>query len=251
MSSRFRVALVTGGAQGIGRQISLGLAASGFFVVVVNKQNLNSANSVVSEIEKAGGLSITYQADLSVVREIKELIYKVNRDVGAVDVLVNNAAVFNPKPIEEVSETDWDAELNINLKACFFLCKEVVPAMKRKKWGRIINISSIAGVGGFPNSSPYCASKGGLNNMTKALCLELAPFGINVNAIAPGNVATPMNKTLREDSIWCEKLKDRTPTNQDFLLPNEIAGAAVFLSSNQANSIHGIVLPVDSGWRAW
>ena len=123
--------------------------------------------------------------------------------------------------------------------------------MKKQEWGKIINISSIAGIGGFPNSSPYCASKGGINNMTKALCLELSKFGINLNVIAPGNIKTPMNSKLRADTEWCEQIKQRTPTGDDFLNPKEISGAVKFLISDASKYIHGIILPVDAGWRAW
>ena len=123
--------------------------------------------------------------------------------------------------------------------------------MKKKRWGRIINISSIAGLGGFPNSAAYCASKGGLNNMTKSMCLELAKYGINVNAIAPGNIVTPMNEDLRKDRKWAQKMAERTPTGQDFLPAADVAGIVTFLSSEASNAIHGSIIPVDAGWRAW
>ena len=251
MNKKNRIALVTGGSQGIGRQISIDLAKDGYKVIIVNNSNLKNASKVVEEIKKDGGKVFSYRCNLEYVYEIELLIKKINLEIGTVDILINNAAVFNPKPLEKITENDWDKELNVNLKACFFLIKALVPDMKKQKWGKIINISSIAGSGGFPNSSHYCASKGGINNMTKALCLELSKFGININVIAPGNIITPMNKKLRNDPDWCNQLRKRTPTGDDFLDPKEISGAVKYLISNEAKYVHGIVLPVDAGWTAW
>lgn len=246
-----RVALVTGGSQGIGAEISKALATAGASVAVVNRRNVDAAAAVVAEIEAAGGRGAAFQADISRVAEIDRLLPEVAAKLGPVDILVNNAALFVPRPIEEVDEANWDEQLDTNLKSCFFLAKAALPHMKAQTWGKIVNVSSIAGIGGFPSSAAYCASKGGLNNLTKSLCLELAPFGINVNAIAPGNIVTPMNAELRADPAWCEKMRERTPTGEDFLPAEDMAGAVVFLCSDAARSVHGVVLPVDAGWRAW
>ncbi|GAB5470097.1 MAG: 2-dehydro-3-deoxy-D-gluconate 5-dehydrogenase KduD [Rhodospirillales bacterium] len=246
-----KVALVTGGAQGIGAELVKALAAAGAQVALVNRANRETAAGVIAAVEAAGGRAAAFQADLRQVGEIDRVVGEVVADLGPVDILVNNAGVFDPCPIEETDEARWDAQIDLNLKACFFLVRAVVGGMKAKSAGKIVNVSSIAGLGGFPNSAAYCASKGGLNSLTEALCLELAPFGINVNAIAPGNIETPMNAALRADLAWSEAMRKRTPTGQDFLPAQDLGGAAVFLASDEARAVHGVVLPVDAGWRAW
>ena len=180
-----KVAIVTGGSRGIGACIARRYGREGAAVAVVGNTRRDRAEAVVAEIEAAGGKAQAFMADIGVVADCERLAREAIAAFGTVDILVNSAGIFTPLPIEEVTEENWDAQHALNLKGAFFLTKAVVPAMKAKGAGKIVNISSIAGCGGFPNSSAYCATKGGLTNMTKALCLELAGDGINVNTLSP------------------------------------------------------------------
>ena len=170
---------------------------------------------------------------------------------GGIDILVNNAGVFRTLPIDETTEAIWDEQIDLNLKGVFFCSKAVLPYFRRRGGGKIVNISSIAGVGAFPNCAAYCASKGGVVNLTKAFAVELAKEKINVNSIAPGNVATPLNAHVRgpgrED--YERIMSERTPTGRSFMDTQDMTGAAVFLASDDANGIHGAIL-VDDGWAA-
>jgi len=245
-----KVAIVTGSSRGIGACIAKRYAAEGAAVAVVANSKLDRAEQVVSEIEQAGGRAAAFAADISKPAECERLVAEVVDALGEVNILVNNAGVFWPKPIEDTTEEDWDGQINLNLKGGFFMAKAVVPMMKKQGSGKIINITSIAAVLGFENSAAYCASKGGQWNMTRAMCLELARHGINVNAVAPGNIKTDMNAPLREDPNYDKIQAAKTPTGIGHIDPNELTGAAVFLASNDSNSVHGESILVDGGWAA-
>ena len=251
MKLQDRVAVVTGGSQGIGAAIARRFAEEGAKVAIVNHAHPERAQAVVRAIEATGGTAAAFAADITHLDQIEAMVAAVNARYGGVDVLVNNAALFLPTPLAETSEEAWDRMMNLNLKAVFFLSKAVAPLMTAKGRGKIINISSIAGTGAFPNSTAYCVTKGGLNLMTKSLCVELAPLGINVNGLAPGNVATPMNEALRADPGHCEAMQRRTPSGRAFLDPTDMVGCAVFLASDDSDQVHGQTIGVDGGWTAW
>ncbi len=246
-----KIAIVTGGSRGIGACIARRYGQEGATVAVVAHTKRDRAEGVVAEIEGAGGKAGAFAADIGAVAECERLAQEVIAAYGTVDILVNNAGIFTPTPIEEVTEENWDAQHALNLKGAFFLTKAVVPTMKGKGAGKIINISSIAGCGGFPNSSAYCATKGGLTNMTKALCLELAADGINVNALSPGNIKTDMNVAFRADEAYDARQAELTPAAIGHMDPEQLTGAAVFLASADSDSVHGVDLLVDNGWAAW
>ena len=246
-----KAAIVTGSSRGIGACIARRYGREGAAVAVVGNTRRERAEAVVAEIEAAGGKAQAFMADVGVVADCERLAGEVIDAFGTVDILVNNAGIFTPKPIEEVTEENWDAQQALNLKGAFFMTKAVVPAMKAKGAGKIINISSIAGCGGFPHSAAYCASKGGLTNMTKALCLELAADGINVNALSPGNIVTDMNAALRATDGYDARQAELTPAGIGHMDPEQLTGAAVFLASADSDSVHGADLLVDNGWAAW
>lgn len=168
-------------------------------------------------------------------------------EFGKVDILVNNAGVFIQKPIHEMEEEDWDKVLNINLKGVFLCTKRAVSEMLDQESGKIINIASIAGKTGFENSSAYCASKGGIINLTRELGLELSPKGINVNAIGPGVIKTDMTKSMLEDEEYKNQVMGMTPRGR-VGQPEDIASAAVYLASEESDFVVGETLFVDGGW---
>jgi len=251
MNLEGKVAIVTGGSRGIGASIARRYGAEGARVAVVAHTNLDKARAVAGEIVSAGGEAQAFQADVAKVSECARLADAVIAAFGTVDILVNNAGIFIAATIEETTEEIWDAQMDINLKGSFFMAKAVVPAMKSTGRGKIINVTSIAGVGGFPDSGAYCSSKGGQVIMVKALCLELAKYRINVNSLAPGNIRTDMNAPFRADPDYNAHQKSLTPAGVDHLDAEDLTGAAVFLASADSDMVHGANLLVDGGWAAW
>ncbi len=246
-----KVAIITGSSRGIGACIARRYGKEGARVAVVAHTKLNKAQAVAEEINAGGGEAKAYQADVSKVTECDRLAGEVIAAFGTVDILVNNAGIFTAVTIEDTTEEIWDTQIDLNLKGSFFMAKAVVPTMKAKGGGKIINVTSIAGVGGFLNSGAYCSSKGGQVNMVNALCLELAKDGINVNSLAPGNIKTDMNAPYRAESGYDENHASLTPTGLGHMDPDELTGAAVFLASSDADQVHGANLLVDGGWAAW
>jgi NAD(P)-dependent dehydrogenase (short-subunit alcohol dehydrogenase family) len=248
-----KVAIVTGGSQGIGEAIAVRFGAEGARVAVVCDKNRDNAEAVAGRVRAAGGTGQVFLADCSKVAPIERMVAEVIAAFGRVDVLVNNAGVFRTVAVAETTEALWDEQLDLNLKGPFFCVRALLPEFLRNGGGKVINITSIAGVGAFPNCPAYCASKGGLEILTKALAAELGRHNINVNSLAPGNVATPMNAHLRGpgNDEYIRLMRTLTPTGRDFLSVEEMTGAAVFLASDDASAIHGATLMVDAGWSAW
>ena len=242
-----KVALVTGGTKGIGGAIDRALAEAGADVAVVSRQG----NPEVEEaIRNVGKRYYHYPADLTRREETRTVIPAVSEKMGNLNILVNNAGICPRAPALDFSEADWDTTLEINLTSNFILSQGAARLMVKKKEGKIINVASILAFRGGINIPAYTASKDGLAGLTKAFSNAWANEGINVNAIAPGYLATEFTKALQEDKERSEFIQKRIPAGR-WGIPNDIAGASVFLASSASNFIHGTVLPVDGGWLSW
>ncbi|MCX6763937.1 MAG: SDR family NAD(P)-dependent oxidoreductase [Candidatus Moranbacteria bacterium] len=236
-----KIAVVTGAGAGIGRGIALALAKENYNVVVADI-NLENCQKVAEEIVKIGVKASAVKCDVSNAGEVKQLFSQTTKDYGRVDVLVNNAGIFPFVPFEKMTEADWDKVININLKSIFLCSQEAVKIMPAG--GRIINISSIASFVGFEGLVHYCASKGGINGMIRALALELAPKKITVNAVAPGAIDTPGAKSTEEAQKQTISLIPLARMGQ----PADIANTVVFLASEKSDYITGQIIVVDGGW---
>lgn len=249
MSIKDKVAIITGGSSGIGREIAARFAREGARVAIANRTR-EAGQLVAKEINNYGGTANAYVCDVTKTVEVDAMVNSVTQEFGTVDILVTGAGTLINKPIEEFSEHDWDSTINTNLKGTFLCVRSVVPTMKQRGAGKIILIGSIAGALGYANGAAYCASKGGVLNMMRALTAELAPLGINVNALSPGATATPMNAEHRADPDILALFSKNTPTGRDFVPPGDMTGTAVFLASEDSNAVHGVNLIVDDGFSA-
>lgn len=241
-----KIAIVTGAASGIGRGIALRFAKEGVNVVVADV-NLDGAKEVAKEIEKLGRKALALKVDVSSSGDVDQMVKTTIEKFGKLDILVNNAGVIVMKPIVDMTEDDWDRVLDVNLKGVFLCTKRAVPEMLKQGKGKIINITSVAGQVGYANSSAYCASKGGIINLTRELALELSPKKINVNAIGPGVIETAMTKSFLQDPEMRKMLLGMTPYGR-VGQPADIAAAAVFLASDESDFVNGATLFVDGGW---
>jgi NAD(P)-dependent dehydrogenase (short-subunit alcohol dehydrogenase family) len=246
MKLKNKVAIVTGSHRGIGKAIALELAKEGA-KLVISDIDLKGCQIVCKEIKKLGSEAIAVKCDISKKAEIDNLMKKTIQKFQKIDILINNAGVFLIKPFVEMTEKDLDFILDINLKGVFLCTSAVAKQMLKQKSGKIISVASIAGKVGFANSSAYCASKAGIINLTRELAMELSPHNINVNAIAPGIIATKMTEDMLKDKKTKKDLLANTPLGR-VGQPEEIGKAAVFLASDDSNFITGHTLVVDGGW---
>lgn len=248
-----KVAIVTGGDQGLGRAIALRLAAEGADIVFSYKSNRSGAEEVINQITAADPTTgarrraMAFQEDFSDTAQTQRFITSLCDHFGRADILVNNAGLERRADFWEVTEQEYDLVLNVNLKAVFFITQAVVRRwMSAKQGGKVINISSVHEELPFPHFASYCASKGGLKMLARDLAIELAPFGITVNNIAPGAIETPINKALLNDPAKLKPLLENIPLKR-LGTPDDVAGVAAFLASRDADYITGATVFVDGG----
>ena len=241
-----RVAVVTGGSRGIGRAAVNCLATRGANVVVNYVSDEHAASETVKAAEDCGVGAFAVRADVSRLDEAERLIQEAVNHFGGIDFLVCNAGIWEGGAVDLLSEDAWDRTIDLNLKGTWTACRAAVPAMKARGFGRIVIVSSTAGQRGEANVSNYAASKGGQISFTKSLAAELAPFGINVNAVAPGWVDTDMCADVFADAKFRKSIEDSIPVGR-VATPEDIAWPIVFLCTEWARHINGEVLNVNGG----
>jgi 2-deoxy-D-gluconate 3-dehydrogenase len=242
-----RVALVTGANTGLGQGIAIALAQAGADVVAVGR---SSADATQRSIEAIGRKCYSITANLENSKAAGPVVTECVELAGRLDILINNAGIIRRADALDFSEDDWDVALNVNLKTPFFLAQAAAKEMiKAGRGGKIINIASMLSFQGGIRTASYTASKSGLAGITRLLANEWAAKGINVNAIAPGYFSTNNTTALRADEIRNKDILARIPANR-WGQPQDLGGAAVFLSSAASDYVHGIILPVDGGWLA-
>jgi len=253
-------ALVTGSTSGIGLGIATALAAKGANIVLNGFCDATEIEKLRAKLASDHGVTVRYDgADLSKQDAIEAMMTKALSEFGTIDILVNNAGIQFVAPIDEFPVAKWDAILALNLTASFHTIRLALPAMKAKKWGRILNIASAHALVASPFKSAYVAAKHGIAGLTKTVALEVATQGITMNAICPGYVWTPLvekqipdtakARGLTEAQVISDVLLHAQPTKQ-FVQVSEVAALAAFLASDEAASITGTVIPIDGGWTA-
>ena len=249
MSKRLegKVAAITGGNQGIGLGIAERFIQEGAAVAICYRSDKDGADRVAAALRQGGGNAVAIQADISKLAEGQRFVAETVSRFGALDIFVNNAGVEKRASFWEVTEADYDFVLNVNLKGLFFVTQAVVRyLMQAKRPGKIINISSVHEELPFPHFSSYCASKGGLKMLTRNLSIELAPFDITINNIAPGAIETPINKNLLNDPAKLKGLLENIPLRR-LGKPQDVASIAAFLASGESGYVTGTTFVVDGG----
>jgi len=244
-----KVALITGGARGLGRTMAIALGEAGADLALVGRSR-ESCKEAAAEIAGATGRTVRgFAADVTSTSDVTRVTGEIMQACGSIDILVNNAGTNIRGTIERLSEADWDNVIETNLKGPFLCSKAIGPQMVARGWGRVINMASILAVIALPGRAPYAASKSGIVGLTRVLALEWARTGVTCNAICPGPFATDMNKQLLSDPEAYQQFINRIPMGRWGEL-DEIAGAVVFLASDSSAYVTGSSLFVDGGWTA-
>jgi NAD(P)-dependent dehydrogenase (short-subunit alcohol dehydrogenase family) len=243
-----KVAVVTGASMGIGYGLAKAMAHAGA-KVALTARSLHKLQDLVKEIEEEGGEAFAVQMDVSSVSQIEDAMSTIKQHFGSIDILVNNAGSGANHNSVDVTEEDWDQMMNTNLKGLFFCCQAAGKIMLHQGFGRIINMSSQASVVGIANHAVYCASKGGVNQLTRVLAVEWSGKGVNVNAVAPTFTYTPGTAERLDNPKFLKGVLDRIPAGKVAEI-KDVSGAVIYLASQAGDMVTGTVLMVDGGWTA-
>jgi len=241
-----KTAVVTGSSTGLGKGMAIGLASAGADVFLVDYVSSEETMNEINALGKKCSQAIT---NLMAEGSVQKVVSNAIDSFGKIDILINNAGIIRRTPAIDFSEKDWDEVMNLNSRVVFFMCQAAAKDMMKRKYGKIINIASLLSFQGGITVPSYSASKGAVAQITKALANEWAKFGININAIAPGYMATNNTTALREDPVRSKSILDRIPAER-WGTPNDLQGAEIFLASQASDYVNGHVLVVDGGWLA-
>lgn len=240
-----KVAIVTGTSRGLGQYFGRALAKAGADLVITSR-NLESLHAFQEEIEALGRRAVPLELDVRNYDSIQHMAEQAYQAYDSIDILVNNAGCNIRKPAVDVSWDDWNTVMDTNLRGSFFVAQAMAKRMIPKRYGRIINIGSVTCVFGYAGITPYCASRGGVKQMTMSLADDWGPYGITVNCLAPGWFRTEQNKVLYENAAWLDYLNDRIPLKRPGQ-PHDLDGAIVFLASDASAYMTGQTLLIDGG----
>jgi NAD(P)-dependent dehydrogenase (short-subunit alcohol dehydrogenase family) len=244
-----RTALVTGAATGLGQAIAVALTSAGVRVAVSDKPEVNLAETIAL-CSGQGQQPFALPIDVRDLAQIRQGVAVVEAEFGRVDILVNNAGINRPTPGLQVDQNNWDDHLNTNVRGGFFCAQAVAPKMIAQRFGRIIFISSQSGLVGIPGQPIYCASKGAIINLVRALGVEWAKYGITVNSVAPTFVETNLTRKRLQDPQFRAYVLSKIPKGE-LATREDVAAAVVYLASAEAGMVNCTTLPVDGGWTAW
>ncbi|MBI3616265.1 MAG: 3-oxoacyl-ACP reductase FabG [Candidatus Omnitrophica bacterium] len=238
-------ALVTGASRGLGKAMALALAQAGCDVAL-NARSADSLKETTQEIQKLGRKAVLVPGDVADETQVKEFVKAAHQAFGKIDVLVNNAGIWEGTYFLRITKSDWDKMVEVNLTGAFLVAKAVGRVMLKQRSGKIINIASVLGLRGSPQAVAYCVTKGGVVQMTRVMAIELGPAGIQVNCLAPGLVATDMTKEYTKDSEAMRQYLSKVPLRR-YGQPGDLAGAVVFLASKASDLMTGHVMVIDGG----
>lgn len=240
--------LITGSSRGIGFTLAKGFAEFGA-TVILNSRHADDVQRSVETLRQCGGTVVGYAFDISDSAAVDAQIGRIEAEVGAIDVLINNAGIHRRAPLETMTEADWRMVLDVNLTSAFVVSKTVVKGMIQRQQGKIINITSLNAEAARPTIGNYCASKGGLKMLTKAMATEWGKYNIQVNAIGPGYFKTDLTQNLAADPQFDAWVKQEVPLGR-WGEPEELIGTAIYLASRAADYVNGFTVYVDGGWQA-